>query len=419
MRIGIIGTGISGLSAAWLLSRAGHRVTLYERHRALGMDAHSMTFEQDGVALRTDVPPRIFNRSQWPNLIQLYQAAGIEFTPIDPSQSFSLSGEPGFLNLDVAYQPQIAHGTVTTDHLNRIITDITRLALEASQDLAEGLSAHITLADYLQSKRYSRAFVREFLYPTLASTVCTCSYKSLDAYPAPVILKTLLNLFGPQPLLRTQYGTLDVVRRLSRNIDDIRYDTRVCSVCPTASGVQVETAEGPAETVDHLIVATQANQALPLLSRPSELESRMLRAFTYEDVSIIVHHDPALMPANQEDWAHINLIIAQDRSAAMCSVWMNRFNPDWPVARPIIQTITPLFDPDPATIITRHHLQRPVVNATSLAGLDLLRQLHQQPDRRIWFCGSYAAEGVPLLESGVLSSLRITQKLSGQLSNFS
>ena len=411
MKIGIIGTGIAGLSAAWLFNRAGHRVTLYEKDHTLGMDAHSMTFEQDGVPLRTDVPPRIFNPTQWPNLLNLYRHAGIMFDPIDPSQSFSLFDEPSFLNVDVAYQPQLSGGLGITKHLNQIMSDITRLADGALQDLTDGLSYQTTLADYLQCRDYSQAFTYDFLYPILASTVCTCSYESLNAYPAPVILKTLLNLFGTQPLLKTKYGTQDVVKRLSRGIDDIRYGICGCAVYPSPAGVRVETTQGHAEIFDHLIVATQANQALDLLSHPSEAECKMLSAFSYDDVPVIIHKDPVLMPSQKKDWAHINLIIAQDRHATMCSVWMNRFNPDWQIARPIIQTINPLSESRPDTIIAQYDLQRPVVNEKSLAGLDLLQQLHQQTGRRIWFCGSYAAEGVPLLESAVLSSLRVADRL--------
>lgn len=415
MKIGIIGTGIAGLSAAWLFNRAGHRVILYEKHHALGMDAHSTTFEQEGVGLRMDVPPRIFNVTQWPNLINLYREVGVSFDPIDPSQSFSLLGQPNFLNVDVAYQPQPPDGYEITEQLNQIMNDAARLAHGASRDLANGLSVQNTLADYLQRQNYHQAFIYDFLYPILASTVCTCSYDSLNAYPATVILQTLLNLFGSQPLLRTKYGTQDVVKRLSSGIDDIRYGTTVCAVNPTPDGVRVETTKGKADIFDHLIIATQANQALDFLSHPSSDEYKMLDAFSYEDVPVIVHQDPALMPINYKDWAHINLIISQDRSATMCCVWMNRFNPDWQTDQPIIQTINPLVEPQPDSIIARYNLQRPIVNEQSLAGLALLKQLHQSADRRIWFCGSYAAEGVPLLESAVLSSLRVANRLSIQV----
>ena len=163
MKIGIIGTGIAGLSAAWLFNRAGHRLTLFEKNHTLGMDAHSMTSEQDGVALRTDVPPRIFNVTQWPNLLNLYREVGVVFEPIDPSQSFSLFGKPNFLNVDVAYKPQLTGRPDTTENLNQIMNDINRLAFCGSQDLADGLSNQTTLADYLQSKAYSQDFIYGFL----------------------------------------------------------------------------------------------------------------------------------------------------------------------------------------------------------------------------------------------------------------
>ncbi|MCG8686157.1 MAG: FAD-dependent oxidoreductase [Desulfobacterales bacterium] len=415
MKIGIIGTGIAGLSAAWLFNRAGHRVTLYEKNNTMGMDAHSMSFELEGVELRLDVPPRIFNVNQWPNLLNLYREVGVAFEPIDPSQSFSFLGQPNFLNVNVAYQPKLPGGHEMTEHLNQIMNDVTRLSLGASQDLSSGLTLQNTLADYLRDQHYSQAFIYDFLYPILASTVCTCSYDSLNTYPAPFILQTLLNLLGSKPLLRTKYGTQDVVRRLSRGIDDIRYGTTVCAVTPTPDGVRVESTNEKSDKFDHLIIATQANQALDFLSNLSGDENKMLSAFVYEDVPVIVHQDPTMMPVKYKDWAHINLIISPDRNATMCSVWMNRFNANWQINQPIIQTINPLVEPQPDTIIARYNLKRPIVNEQSLAGLELLKQLHQNADRRIWFCGSYAAEGVPLLESAVLSSLKVADRLSIQL----
>ena len=121
------------------------------------------------------------------------------------------------------------------------MNDVARFALGAPQDLADGLSVQNTLADYLQHQNYSQTFIYDFLYPILASTVCICSYACLNAYPAPVILQTLLNLFGSQPLLRTKYGTQGVVKRLSGGIDDIRYGTTVRAVDLTPDGVKVKT----------------------------------------------------------------------------------------------------------------------------------------------------------------------------------
>lgn len=413
MKIGIVGSGIAGLCAAWCLNRAGHKVTLFEKQPAIGMDAHSLQLDGTNGPLHGDVPSRMFNELQWPNLFRLFREIGVKAEAVHPTQSLGRLGEKTFLNIDVAYRPELSPGLLVNPQVRKIISEVKRLKSVGSQDLDAGLSPEITLAEYLRQGNYSNELIYDFLYPTLSSTVCTCSYEALDTYPAKIILQTLRNLTGRQPLMRTRGGTSDVAARLVNGMDDIRLNCHVNSVRQRDNEVEVvfhDSITTTTATFEHFIVATQANQALKLLTSLSTDEMKMLNCFVYETIPVVVHRDSRLMPQDTRRWATFNMVI-RDRQASMCSVWMNRFHKQWQSDANVFQTINPVIEPDSDAILLRVNLQRPIVNQNSRRGWSMIEELHRQTKRRIWFCGSYASDGLPLLESGVVSSLKVADAM--------
>ncbi len=186
MRIGIVGTGIAGLTAGWLFRRAGSHITLFEHHPALGMDAHSIPFGLENADGRIDVPSRMFNSSLWPNLFRLYQELGVETESVDPSKTFGTVGNPATLKFGKSYQPKL-NPNLLSFAVRRIHQDIGRMMKQAPVDVAEGID--LTMEQYLTQNQYSNDFIFGFLFPALSSTVCTCSYESLLAFPAATLLR--------------------------------------------------------------------------------------------------------------------------------------------------------------------------------------------------------------------------------------
>ena len=407
MKIGVIGSGIAGLTAAWILRKAGCRVTLIEKQDRIGMSAHGVDLNLDGKSLRGDVPSRMFNQAQWPRLLELYQVLGVEFEPVDTSQSFSDDRGRTYLKLKLPYQFVDAVQLLQSKP-RRIVSEMKRLQTEGENDLAHGLDHTITLHDYLRSHRYSDELISGFLYPILSSTVCTCSYASLDQYPAAIILSAVRNISVNQTLLKTRFGTADIVHRIITDVD-ILSNTEVRQVVERDAKVEVHHGDTQASEFDHVIVATQANHAVKLDRTVPDKVARALSRFEYEYVPVVVHRDPRLMPADRRDWATFNMLSSP--SAAMCTVWMNRFHDNWNVETPVFQTINPLLDPDEKQVISRFHLQRPVVTTDTHTHHAVLEKYHQQ-ERRIWYCGSYAAQGIPLLETGVVSAERIADRIT-------
>ena len=422
-RIAIIGSGMAGLAAAyWLNQEDDVRVTLLEKSARLGMDAHRVDAQIAAESVTIDVPSRMFNASQWPNLVALYDQVGVSYDPVEASQSFtfrSISGQSiddTFLQLDVAFRPDSAIRRMLNSKSRRILSEATRLMKQGRRDLDLGIDRSQTLGQYLATNGYSQAFKTEFLYATLSSTVCTCSYANLDHYPAHIVLETLRRLTDDRALMRTRHGTRDVVTRLTANLDDVRIRYAVDRIDHHGQGVCVSSADGSVETFDHVIVATQANTAISLQGELAAGERELLESIHYRNVDVVVHTDARLMPSQKTDWRTFNMMVGQPVAdetidAAMCTVWLNRFDPSCRSLPDLFQTIGPIVDPRPNQLISRLRLQRPTVNVQSLVALQRLDDIHCQPERRIWYCGSWAAAGVPLLETAVVSAQKIAEQI--------
>ena len=409
MRIGIVGSGIAGLTAGWLFKRGGANVTIFEKQSRIGMDAHR--FDLDDAKAGVDIPSRMFNQAQWPNLYRLYREIGVETERVDTEKTFAdLGSEKTWLRLSKKFRPSLSANLLLDRSVREVLADISRMQLEVPTHLAGSEIDSISMQEYLQQNQYSDGFIRRFLYPALSATVCTCSYQSLDAYPARTLLETMLNLTKPEGLFRTKHGTRDVVERLSQGLVEIILSTSVESVKPYDNSVLVELNGSEEREFDHLIVATQANAAVRRLGGESS-ECNVLRQFKYENVSVVLHSDERLMPKRRKDWAQFNFLSQSSRESSMCSIWMNEFYPNQNWDGDLFQTIMPIETADPAKVVSNVFMQRPVVNQQSLAATKQIRQFHTQKDRRVWFCGSYASDGVPLLESGVVSSLNVATHL--------
>ena len=416
MKIAVLGSGIAGLTAAYRLTRqADLRVTLLEKHDRIGMDAHRLEVDHGGQILRVDVPSRMFNAAQWPELVRLYDQLELPYQPVDPTQSFSsfVGGSDcaadTYLKLQIALRPAQALRQLLSAKPRKLLAEATRLTEQGGTDLDAGIDASVTLDQYLTEQDYSAAFRHEFLYPTLSSTVCTCSYASLDQYPAWIVLTALRQMTGDRDLMRTSFGTQDVVSRLASDLKDVRTRASVEAIVSHGDQVQLTVNGGATEAFDHVIVATQANTALSFLPEIEAGDREVLESIEYEDVPVVVHGDSRLMPAKKSDWCTFNMGISSSQSA-MCTVWLNRFY-DWDTGEHVFQTISPLLSPERSRVLSEIKLQRPVVNARSVRALESLQRLHQQPGRRIWYCGSWASPGIPLLETGVVSADRVAEAI--------
>ncbi len=407
VRVAVVGSGIAGLTAAWLLDRAGHRTVLFERHQRVGMDAHSAEIPTGPSDVGVDVPIRVFNRKLWPTLSALADELGVVSRPISVASSFSETTRQTFFRYGTVTAAKVSFPYVPPRYLSpralAIISGVAQLRLAGGLDLENGTLNDRPLKAYLAEGEYSETFVEDFLYPAIG-TICTCSRDSVAEYPARVIIESLFDIFLAGRLRRFTGGTRQIVRRLVANLPDVRLGTGVQQVTASDDGVDIKLADG-VERFDHVVIATQANHARALLSPTAFApEHDALERFRYDQLDVVVHTDRALMPRAERDWASVNFFVSPEREQAASTLWVNRVEVEFEGQSPVFQTHNPLWAPEANKEMLRVRLQRPVVNADSLRGYEMLQALHREPDRRIWFVGSYATRGMPLLESGVRSS---------------
>jgi predicted NAD/FAD-binding protein len=431
MKIGIVGSGIAGLSAAWLLSRKGHEVVLYEKQSRVGVDSHSVVCRDGDESFFVDVPSRLLNGALWPALLELFESTGIETIPVDSTQGFAQGNSKPYFNFCFEDLHAVLPKLLLNSESRKIVADISRLRKQGSRDLTNGLSPDLTFGEYIDQAGYSSEFTFGFLYPVLSSTVCTCSSAAIENYPAVILLEALFRLTSKRKsndawLLRSRHGTQDIANRLSADCSHVTTNVNVDSVSSHEKHVRVSSSftkdDGSIEEYfDHVIIAVQANHAMRMLAQPSNLEIEMLTSFGYEDVEIVLHFDKNLLPSDKNTWSTFNFATndqPKDCRHAACSIWLNRFYNRGKSETDLFQTINPLYSPAREKTLCRRILQRPVVTRNSFKGWRLIDELNRQPDRRIWFAGSYASYGVPLLETGLLSARKVVEEIGQRSQTF-
>ena len=394
---------MAGLAAAWYLGDK-HHVTLLERQPRIGIGAHRV--DLDGGAV--DVPLRVIYPGYYQALMQLFADAGIALQPLDASLSFAHWGGDSYfrynntrvLGRTIPWMPPSV--ALQPDAL-RILRDLGRLMLQMPLALASGTLQDTTLGDFLDGQGYSRAFADGFLVPCFAG-INTASHAAVRAYPAATIAQYFTPGFLLSPVYRAVGGATAIADALAKRIAKVQLNAAIAKVERSDKGVRVQHADGRTQHFDALVFATQANQVLPLLSDASREERAVLGGFRYDSVRILMHHDTRLAPKHPRDWAPVNYLLDPARDRPMVSIWVNRLLPDYQSERPVFQTLNPFEEPDASTVLQDTTLQRPLVGLDTAKRLQRLDALHAQAGRHVFFCGSYAAQGIPLLESAVASA---------------
>ena len=401
-----------------MLQRQGFDVTIFEKGPKPGFAAHSCDvadlLPDVNVPLVGDIPSRMFNDALWPSVTQLYRDAGIEFEAVDQQQTFHQSSEVLLkVALPYRFSNLLRQGMNST--FRKLAGSITTFRELGNAALDSGKFTDATFGEFVQSisDSFPEPFIGGFLYPSLTSTVFTCPREELDRFPADVVLDALRKITSDQAaLMRTVSGSLAASQKLLASVDAMCFNTSVESVC-VENDQAIAIVGGQAQAFDHLIVATQANHAIRLIADAMPTESRILKQFKYVDVPVVLHTDSSVLPVRRDDWGTFNFeshVAESNCVEATCTVWMNRFHKQWPDATDVFHSIFPTRTIDPSKVLASVTMQRPVVDSETMS---LHRDLERSrsEDGRIWFCGSYAAPGVPLLESAVVSSKNVVAQI--------
>ena len=409
--IAVIGSGISGLSAAWLLAQR-HRVTLYEGDARLGGHSHTVDVPVHGAAQPVDTGFIVYNEPAYPNLTALFGHLGVPTQASEMSFAVSLDGgalEYAGSDLGGLFAQR---SNLVSPRFWSMLRDLLRFYRQAPLDTARvGL---LPLDDYLETRGYGRAFREDHLYP-MAAAIWSTPADQVGRYPTEAFVRFCENhhllKLSDRPVWRTvSGGSREYVRRLAAALEGrVRMGLPAVEIRRHADGVAVVRAGGETTRHEHVVVATHADQALRLLPDAGADEKRLLGAFAYTRNHAVLHGDPALMPRRRAAWSSWNYLADRDRRGAPCvTYWMNRLQ-GIDARTPLFLTLNPLRPPLPAHLIRTEVYEHPLFDAAALRAQRHLWSL--QGRRRTWFCGAYFGSGFH--EDGLQAGLAVAEQLGG------
>lgn len=413
LRIAVVGTGISGLSAAWLMSRR-HDVTIYEQAERLGGHSNTVLARFGKRTIPVDTGFIVFNRMTYPNLTALFahlkvptQTSDMSFAASLDGGDFEYAGGAGFSGL-LAQKRNLVRPRFLA-----MLAGVHKFYRDAVRDSAAPGFERLTLGQYIEAGRYSDAFRDDHLLP-MASAIWSASAAEMLSFPALAFIRFhanhgLLQLAG-RPLWETvKGGSISYVRRLIEDYTGkVRLDAAVLRVERSGEWVQIFDSRGGVERFDHVVMANHADQALSALADPTPSERSLLGAFRYQRNLAVLHSDPGFMPKRRAAWASWNYIGGQNPHGkdACFTYWMNRLQ-NIPDETALFVTLNPQQHPNPETMHHSESYDHPILDSAAIAAQTRLWQL--QGRRRTWFCGAYFGAGFH--EDGLQAGLAVAEEL--------
>ena len=418
MKIAVIGSGISGLSAAWLLHR-DHDITVFEKDARIGGHTNTVDIDYEGVSLAVDTGFIVFNELNYPNLTALFDTLAVETRAGDMSFAFSEVGstnEWSGISLDTVFAWR---RNLLRPQFLGMLKDIQRFNKLSGQDLETGRLDEMSLGDYLSWRAFGETFRTQYLLP-MGAAIWSTSPSDMLSFPAASFVQffinhRLINTKSERPQWRTVVGgSRSYLAPLTVGFSDqIRLNSKISHVVRMGDFVRVHHEDGQHEDFDEIIFSCHSDQALALLGDASTEESSILGAIGYGPNKAYLHRDMSLMPRRRKSWASWNYMshqsLANFQSTTCVTYWMNRLQ-GLDESRPVFVTLNPPEEPDPRLTFASFDYMHPMFDRGALSAqkdLDII-----QGDNRTWFCGAWAGYGFH--EDGLSSGLAVAERLGGR-----
>ncbi|EME61563.1 amine oxidase [Amycolatopsis decaplanina DSM 44594] len=410
-RIGVIGSGVAGLTAAYLLQRR-HEVLLFEADDRLGGHAHTHDVPSaHGGTVGVDSGFIVHNERTYPNLLRLFAELGVATRDTEMSMSIrcdgcglQYAGAKGLKGLFA--QPR----NVTRGRYLRMLADIKRFHRHAKRVLDAPEAGDVTLGAFLAIGGYTKYFVDHFMLPVV-STVWSADRTDTLRYPARYLFEFLRNhgmlSVGGSPKWRTVVGgSREYVERAAKQLTAVHLSTPVRSVERTARGVEIRDDADTRHRLDKVVLATHADQALKLLASPTQAERDVLGSFRYSSNEAWLHTDTGVLPTAESaraGWNYATPFCGAHQGAVQVSYDMNRLmRLDEPTG--YVVTLNPGAAPDDASVLAKMTYEHPVYTPESVAAQ---RRLPELDDDVVAFAGAYHGWGFH--EDGCASGVRAAE----------
>ena len=414
LRVAVVGSGISGSSAAWALNPV-HDVTLYESQDRPGGHTATVDVDHDGVPVAVDTGFIVYNEANYPDLTALFAHLGV--TTHESDMSFSLSLDHGRLEWcgDSLASVFAQKRNLFRPSFLLMLRDVLRFNRLCLADRAAGRLAGMSVGDYLDWRGFSPGFANNYLLP-MAAAIWSTPARSMMEFPA----ERLVHFFDNHRLVHARHRAWRTVTGGSRNYLEkllaplegrIRLDCGVLSVRRHDGKVHILDASGREEIYDRIVIAAHSDQALAMLDDPSPEEREVLSAIPYRANRVVLHRDDNLMPRRRRAWASWNYLrSSRDDGSADVAVtyWMNRLQ-GIDVNHPLFVTLNPDREPARETVLGEYSYDHPQFGGKAMEMQERLPLI--QGRLGTWFAGAWTGYGFH--EDGLSSGLAAAEALGG------
>ena len=406
MRIAIIGTGISGLTSAYLLSE-DHEVVVFETNDYVGGHTNTVDVSLNGGKYAVDTGFIVFNEKTYPNFVKLMKHLGVDWQK--SVMSFSVQCEKTGLqfspsNLNSLF---IQRRNLLRPSFYRMLWDVMRFKRD-SEALLESNDYELTLAAFLTGKGYSQAFVQHFIIP-MGEAVWSADPVKFNEFPARYFAQFFknhgfLNVKDQPQWLTVKGRSRQYIKPITKPYADrIRLNSPITSVRRHADCVEITPENQPADKFDQVVIACHSDQALGILADPSDVEQNILGAIPYQENEAVLHCDDSLLPSKKAAWASWNYHIPKEETGRVAVTYdMNILQSiGAPEELCVSLNLAKTIDPEK---IHRHYIyHHPVYNPESLTA----RESHTQISgvNRTHYAGAYWGYGFH--EDGVASAVEV------------
>ena len=417
-RVAVIGSGISGLSAAHALS--GHaRVTLFEAGSYFGGHTNTVDMTIDGVTHGVDTGFLVLNERTYPQLLKLFRELGVEIAKSEmsfsvqvPSRGTARDLEWSGCDLNTVFAQR---SNLLRPRFWRMLVDLMRFNILATALAASGEVDALDqpIGEFLTEHRFSAEF-RDWYFLPMIGSIWSCPVDQMLRFPVATMLRFCHNHGLLQVANRPQWytvrgGARTYVNKMLKAVPDARLNTPVRSVRRVDGAVLVATDTGT-EHFDEVVLACHSDQSLALLADASPAEAQVLGAIRYQRNRAVLHTDTSLLPKRRKAWAAWNYERAasgsRDEASVCLHYLLNRLQP-LPFSAPVVVSLNPLTDPRAETIHAEFDYAHPVFD---MAAIDAQRRVPAfQGNRHTWFAGAWTRYGFH--EDGLMSGLAVVAGL--------
>ena len=402
MKIAVIGSGISGLSAAYYLSKK-YKVDLFEQEDYFGGHSYTYDIRNKIKTIPVDLGFIVFNELTYPNLINFFKELNVPFEKSDMSFSVSIQDtniEYGGRGLKAIFANKL---NIFNLSFLKMIKEIISFYKNAPSLLKKNLEGE-TLGSYLDKSNFSKYLIEYHIIPMVAAIWSMPLNKARD-----MPLELYLNFFINHGLFklknRPQWYTVSsrsrtYVEKVLENISgEIFKNYKVNKISRSKENVRIRIGEEYLD-YDYVILASHADQSLEMLENPTDDETRILSKFKYVSNSAILHTSEKLMPKKKSAWSSWNSISKGSKTCV--TYWLNNLQ-NLKSENNFFLTLNPIYEIDKANIIKKINFTHPYFNKETLKLQKTLQSL--QGKKRTWYCGSYFGYGFH--EDGLKSSINL------------